>query len=70
LILRRKAAAPEPVDAHHRAGAGHLLEDSLHLVRVVGKFLDLGGAENRREDIAARIAGSLPRVAADLHGLV
>ena len=69
LALRRQPSAAEAVDAQHRPRAGHVPQRLLHLVRVVGQLVDLRLVEDRRKCVAARIAGALARVAADLHRL-
>lgn len=70
LLLRGQATAAEAVDAEHRARPGHLTQHPFHLVRVIRQFLNLAGAENRGEDVTARVAPALTRIAADVYGFV
>ncbi len=67
LVLRRQPAAAETVHPQRGAGPRHVAQHLLHLVGVVGQLVDLGLAEDRGERVAARIAGALAGIAADLH---
>ena len=60
LRLRRQAAAAKAVDPHRGPGAGHLHQELLELVGVVGQFRDLLFAERRGEGVTGHVGRISP----------